>query len=237
MGDYVSNGTKALWDVFMNPEDFAGSWKEIGPVIKVLMAQHYMASASDAAEFYRNRSVIHGLRRPSVKNAPLDMEHLNRVAGSVASGTFYHHTQTLHRDPVAAATSARNRLAGAADRFALLGGRNTILRAVANDPNAAGWERLLSPAPCSRCTQYAVQGPFDPGKGEFRAHDRCHCLAGPVFEGSRPTNEDLANTWNRVTGGISGKQARAVWDQFWKENDDGGDTTSGDGSGTQESAQ
>jgi hypothetical protein len=232
--DFVSNGIKAMWDQHIDPEQFSASWMDLGPVIKTLIAQHFDASAANSADFYRNLTVVNGLPFPRVYPARFSGQHLTRMAGSVANGSFYHQLNTKGADPVSASDSARNVMSGAGARFALNGARNTVTAAVARDPNAAGWERLIEPGACSYCSAQAAKGPFKPGNTSFRAHDNCACLAMPVLRGATMNpNDGLRDEWNKITGTFTGKEARAAWDKYWSEHGDENPAPRDD-SGTQE---
>jgi len=215
LGNYVTTAIRSIWAQHIDPENFSGSWRDIGPVVKVIVAQHYAASAADAADYYRNMHVVNGLRLPAVRDSILNAGHLNRMAGAVANGNFYHQLNTQKVDPARASEIARNVMSGAGARFALQGGRSTVMAAVANDPDATGWERIMTPIACSYCSMQAAQGPFKPGNTRFRAHDYCHCLAAPVLRGRQPGNQDVKQAWDKLTGGLSGDDARAAWDDYW----------------------
>jgi len=220
ISDYVSNAIRALWDAHINPDEFSASWKDLGPIIKVIIAQHYAGSAADAAEYYRNMHVVGGLMFPRVIPAPFDGAHLQRMAGSVANGTFYHQLNTQGLPAGRASEIARNTMSGAGARFALNGARNTVIRSVANDPDAMGWDRLIEPDACSYCAAQAAKGPFKPLRTGFRAHDWCKCLAIPALRGSSmpDPNSALRMEWNKITGTFTGQEARAAWDKSWREN-------------------
>ena len=221
LSEYVKNAIRAMWDSHIDPERFSASWKDMGPILKILIAQAYAGSAANAADYYRNLHVVHGLDYPVVRVAGFSAQHLNRMAGSVANGTFYHHLNTKGAEPGAASGVARNTLSGAGARFALNGARNTVTAAVARDPEAIGWERLLSPGACSYCAVQAAKGPFKPGNTSFRAHDYCSCLAKPVLRGvSDSPNAELRDQWNRITDTFTGREARAAWDKYWSEHGD-----------------
>jgi hypothetical protein len=221
VSEYVKNAIRAMWDAHIDPERFSASWKDMGPILKILIAQAYSGSAGNAAEYYRNLHVVHGLDYPVVRPAGFNPQHLNRMTGSVANGTFYHHLNTKGDEPGTASGVARNTLSGAGARFALNGARNTVTAAVARDPEATGWERMLSPGACSYCAAQAAKGPFKPGNTSFRAHDYCSCLAKPVLRGvSDSPNAELHDQWNRITETFTGKEARAAWDQYWREHGD-----------------
>jgi hypothetical protein len=211
-----------MWDSHIDPDRFSASWKDMGPILKILIAQAYAGSASNAADYYRNMHVVNGLDYPVVRPAGFSAQHLNRMTGSVANGTFYHHLNTKGEEPGKASGFARNTLSGAGARFAL-NGDGIRLRAVARDPEATGWERLLSPGSCSYCAAQAAKGPFKPGNTSFRAHDNCSCLAKPVLRvvNDDSPNAELRDQWNRITETFTGKEARAAWDLYWREH--GGD--------------
>src|SRR5215831_636432 len=102
LGDYVKNSIRAMWDQHVNPDEFSASWKDLGPVLKIMIAQAYDGSAANAAEFYRNYSVVNGLQFPRVYPARFSGQHLERMAGSVANGSFYHQLNTKGVEPGAA---------------------------------------------------------------------------------------------------------------------------------------
>jgi len=217
----------------MNPEDFDASWRDLGPIFKILIAQNFIGSAVNAAEFYRSMKVVHGFPYPKVFPAPLIAGHVDNMAGSVANGSFRHNLNTKRKEPGAASAIARNTFSGASARFALNGARNTVMSAVATDPDASGWERLIEPDACSYCAAQAAKGPFKPGNRGFRAHDYCTCLAVPVFKGTNTPgpNSSLREEWNRITGTITGKDARRAWDQYWREHN-GSQTSAKEESGS-----
>jgi hypothetical protein len=221
VSNYIKNAIRAMWDQHINPDEFSASWKDLGPVVKTLIAQYFDASAANGADFYRNLTVVHGLPFPRVKPARFSGQHLERMTGSVANGSFYHQLNTKGAEPGSASGVARNTLSGAGARFALNGARNTVIATVARDPNALGWERLIEPGACSYCSSQAAKGPFKPGNTGFRAHDYCSCLALPVLRGATMNpNERLRDEWNRIAGTFTGKEARAAWDKYWSRHGD-----------------
>jgi len=77
------------------------------------------------------------------------------------------------------------RVAGAASREVLNGGRDTIVNEVQRDPTAQGWARVTSGNPCGFCGMLASRGPvYKEESASFEAHDHCSCDAEPVYEGS-----------------------------------------------------
>lgn len=72
--------------------------------------------------------------------------------------------------------------AASAMRHALNGGRATILRTVASDPDAVGWRRVTSGRACEFCSMLAGRGAvYREATATFDAHDGCSCSAEPVW--------------------------------------------------------
>lgn len=69
------------------------------------------------------------------------------------------------------------------------GFRDTILENVKQDPDAIGWRRYTAASDsyvdgCRFCRFLAEKGAiFTRATARFAAHKKCHCLAGPAFEG------------------------------------------------------
>jgi hypothetical protein len=98
------------------------------------------------------------------------------------------------------------RLAGAAQRLALDGGRSTIGYSIDADPQAIGYARATSARPCSFCAMLASRGPVytSEATASFRAHGACHCTPKPVFTEDDPWPDGsrrFADLWNRSAKG------------------------------------
>jgi hypothetical protein len=148
----------------------------------------------------------------------LPREELVKVIDSQSMGTFFHNIKTV--DEHAAAQSAGQALEAASGRLALKGGRQTITEAVAQDPKAKGWERVIAPGACSFCSMLASRGAVYRSResAKFLAHDHCHCTPLPLFVGQAPSqaSKDLSAEWQRVTRGKSGANARKAWQDHWE---------------------
>lgn len=113
------------------------------------------------------------------------------------------------------ADTAFVRLAGAAQRLALDGGRSTITGHIRSDPKALGWARAASGRACSFCAMLAGRGPvYSTDTVSFRAHDHCHCQAEPVYRedaewpaGSRR----YADLYAENAKGLPPKEAQAAF--------------------------
>lgn len=77
-------------------------------------------------------------------------------------------------------------------RHVLNGGRETVLRLVASDPEAYGYMRVSDGSPCAFCAMLIGRGPvYKKETAYFQAHDGCGCTAEPFFRAS-PTQRDTA---------------------------------------------
>lgn len=87
-----------------------------------------------------------------------------------------------------AAQTARAASASSAMRHALDGGRQTIIRTLAADNAATGWQRVASGNACKFCT--ILDGKFHyASTADFEAHDGCSCTQEPVYDGVRRISE------------------------------------------------
>jgi hypothetical protein len=213
LGHQAVFAIRHMWDNEIEPEPFSVIWPKFYPALKHVVLAHYRASAASAAKFYRVSSYVDHGGLPRVDSADPNIDKLDHVADSVANGTFYHQFNKLKRTSHEASVISRNTVSAAGARFAMNGGRDTIIGTSLSDPEAAGWERLMEPDACSYCTQNAARGPFAGNQTDFHAHDYCNCVAVPLFKGRKPINADLKTQWQQVTQGKTGKQARAAWEQ------------------------
>lgn len=222
ISDQVVRVIRQLWDQHIDPDHFSASWRELAPVVKEVIAQHYQASAASASQYYIALHAAHGLGVAQVPGVTVNQSYLTNMSGAVANGTFYHQ---LNKEKLLAADAsviARNTYSGAGAKFALLGGRDSVIGAIPYDKSATGWERLTSDDPCTYCMMYAARGPYthgSPGFNDFHTHDYCHCVAAPLFHGHKSVNVEMKDTWSKVTKGKTGTAARAAWEDYWKEQD------------------
>ena len=230
LGRQATHALRITWDQNIMPGSFHDTWTSTYPLMRDIVMYHYRASAASAAKFYRMLYSVEGRGVARVLSATPDMGKLDHVSDSVANGAFFHQLNKQQRTPGDASLIARNTLSGAGSRFALSGGRDTIIGTTFIDTNVSGWERLTRPSACGFCIMHAVRGPFKPGMFDFHPHDYCSCVAVPLFRGDKSVNAWLAEEWRQATQGLTGKEARGAWERYRGE-DHGDDTTSGDGGG------
>lgn len=78
---------------------------------------------------------------------------------------------------------ARTKVAGAAMRHALNGGRETVSDTIEADRQALGYARATSGKACAFCAMLASRGPVFKGEDTagFQPHDHCSCSVEPVY--------------------------------------------------------
>lgn len=109
--------------------------------------------------------------------------------------------------------AARSLVQGGTQRLMANAHRNTIIESSLADPKAAGWARYGNGDTCGFCRMLIGRGAvYSEATAKFGSHDRCGCMAGPVFDEvehvdgylSRPpkdkssaADKDRARTWVR----------------------------------------
>lgn len=182
-------------------------------VAGVLLTQRgRSASALAAQRYYARLRVAEGVAgRVDVPLAPPppDTEVRGLLLGAGVKGV----TNSLARG--LSAKSARDnglvKLVGSAIHVVAGGGRDTILKGVAGDPAAHGYQRVTDAKPCAFCSMIASRGiiSYTESSAGFQAHGHCGCTAEPAFEGSviSPRNAMLREAWQTATKGLSGNEA------------------------------
>jgi hypothetical protein len=210
----TADGIGNLWQAHMRPDDFAGSWRGLKPLISGLIENHFDASAAEAARTYQMARVLSDYSYVPIPGQKLDPVQLERSMGTMAGGTFFRRIDELGVD--GASARASEALQGAGTRLTLRGGRQTMVEAANSDPAALGWERLIDADACSFCSMLAGRGGvYKETTVEFRAHDHCNCTAAPVFRGQEAQGAALAKEWRKATKGTSGKASLKAWDEYW----------------------
>jgi hypothetical protein len=81
-----------------------------------------------------------------------------------------------------AVNTAEGASAASAVRFALDGGRETILDTLKTDEQARGWSRVTSGNACDFCSMLEGRGAvYSADTADFQAHDGCSCGAEAVW--------------------------------------------------------
>lgn len=178
-----------VWDL-LDPSDVDGTearWVEA--VTRVLQRQHGLSAGLAARYLLAFRGVELGGRAPGVPPVaalvrPLPVAQV--VTSMRVTGPY-----TLKRLTASglgldkARATALVRTLGAGERLALLGGRNTISRAVGADPRALGYQRVTRGSACEFCQMLAGRGAVYKSKRSagsgHQYHDHCHCTVEIVY--------------------------------------------------------
>lgn len=136
------------------------------------------------------------------------------------------------------------RQAAEQERISLNAARGLTYDLAASDTRAIGWVRYSTTGtPCGWCAMLISRGPVyksaksgsnkNYGVGtravslaeQDKYHTNCHCIAVPVFSEKQYENSPLfelnreyQELWPKVTRGLSGKNALAVWRKHFRES-------------------
>jgi hypothetical protein len=92
-------------------------------------------------------------------------------------------------------------------------GRDTITRSSIADPDAAGWERVVTnrsrTGPCKFCRGLASRGAiYREESADFAAHHKCSCDAVPSWDKSAPSVSARQYEASRRTSKMTEEQKR-----------------------------
>lgn len=106
-------------------------------------------------------------------------------------------------------------LTGAAQKYAMQPGRDTIARSTLDDPQASGWHRETRATACKFCRMLAGRGGvYKETTAAFAAHGACHCVAAPSWDPNAPevpasayvASEPMQKLRDRAAKGDTGAQ-------------------------------
>jgi len=173
----------ALWPIWQGDEE---SFGKLAVASIVLVRAYHGLSANVAGSYFQSFRQAEGVDGEAITRlaGPIDTDKViaglhvtgrESVAKSLAAG----------RTPEDARNTALTRTSGSVTRQVLNGGRETILRSVAEDKEALGWGRVTDGDPCAFCALLASRGPvYKVNSADFEAHDECGCGAEPFYTGS-----------------------------------------------------
>lgn len=166
--------------------------------VQAVSHQYGQASTSLALAHYANQRKAAGLtgkgwvQPPSVTPVPLDQ--VTKSVGWALSGLF----GPLNTEPVtvdgavvdpfrARWETARTQLGGVTEKLVADQGRDAVITAVQQDPEAKGWARVAEPGACAFCAMLATRGAvYKKDTADFQSHDHCRCIPEPVFTAYEP---------------------------------------------------
>lgn len=145
--------------------------------VPIIQLRHRTAAGVSARYFETLASLEVDRKEHGVLPPKLDAGLIADTLAATALVSVYHGRQrglTL----AAAKQVGFVRLAGAASRLAMSGGRDAILSSVKSSNRAVGFGRVTSGQACEFCSE--LEGEHSQEEA-FAAHDHCACVATPMF--------------------------------------------------------
>ena len=185
----TSLATKALEVRFrrLDLDDLAGMQRTLTAYLPTLVDQFGSAAAAGAADWYddlRADSPARGRFRAVPANLPGE----SRTAALAGWAT-----STTDRPLVL------ERLAGGVQRIVANADRDTITESARRDPHTVRYARHASANACAFCAMVASRGAVyrsEASAGEGRKyHDKCHCIAVPVWDGGSYQPAPYVKAW------------------------------------------
>ncbi len=218
MNATLTKGLAVLWRT-VSPADIRGTLEPFAASGEVITLGARRANALAAQEYYSSFRAAEGLAGRFVARLALDPPAgvlRGALFGAAARGLIDARKRGLSVGQAAEAAFART--AGAATQIMANGGRETLLAAIASDPEAQGYQRVTDGDPCAFCRMLASRGivAYTAETASFKSHGGCGCTAEPAFEGSRvsPRNATYKAEWDQATGTKSGADALSAYRAF-----------------------
>lgn len=169
-----------LWPVWQGDDE---SFAQMVAATVVLVRAYNSLSANLSGSYFQSFRLAEQVPGDAAIRlaGPVDADKI--IAGLTATG------RNAVRDALRAGRSAEDarsvalmRTSGSVTRQVLNGGRETILRSVAEDKEARGWARVTDGDPCAFCALLAGRGPvYKDITVDFQAHDGCACVPEAVY--------------------------------------------------------
>lgn len=186
--------------------------------VAALVGQYAEFSAGLAADFYdaeREAAAVPGVFTVPVADPPPSeqtTESLRWATKDVWDRDTDNATVVL--DPVdVRIETAMKKAEGVVDRLVLNVGRDTVLQAVREDPQAVAWARGAALGCCSFCALMASRGAtyhtagtagrdanerFNGDTGQAKFHNWCRCVVIPVYRGQAFELSPHAAAWDEL---------------------------------------
>lgn len=149
--------------------------------------------AADTYDSARLAAKAPGTFMPTLADPPND-RHVDELMRWATKSLWSRDTETLPER----VRVAQNQAESTAARLVEDVGRLTITYAVRDDPAAMGWVRTAAPGACAFCRMLATRGPtYSANTVKFRAHNDCHCMAVPLFQGQKWEPSAQVREWQK----------------------------------------
>ena len=207
----VGRQVTSVWRTTFDVDDIAGSSLAVAQAVVPVLSDGKQRSAEVAASYFADYRQVDGPgRRRARTQGDLDGRRVDRAVGFAAKIVPLKAIRAGY-SPNQAARAGLQQTIGTASRLVSDGGRETLVRAVDEDPQAQGWQRVTGPEPCEFCAMLSARGGVyrSQARAEFEAHSgrgaACQCDAEPVY-GERwlsPQQQQFKELYDREAKGTS----------------------------------
>lgn len=168
-----------LWPIWEGDEE---SFAQMVTAAIVVARAYNGFSAVLAGSYFQSFRLAEEVGGEAATRLAGPIDEAKVTAGLVVTGRDALASALDAGSPAEARETALVRTSGSISRHVLNGGRETILRSVAEDKEALGWGRVTDGDPCAFCAMLAGRGPvYEEDTVDFEAHDGCGCGAEPVY--------------------------------------------------------
>jgi hypothetical protein len=199
-----------------DPADIDAWWQQTGGRAEELTAAAAGSASQLGARYLVAHAAAEGVRLAATPALP--GPQVIATALRVAAVVAFKLHQARTGDVEASLRTMATTLSGTAVRLTLNGQRDTVMATFAQREQIAGWQRVGGTRPCAFCAMLIGRGAvYSKTTVDFQAHDHDHCTPEPLYRRERdpPEVRRLAQQWEQVTAGASGKQALAAWRHHW----------------------
>lgn len=204
----------SLWSL-VDPTSLASTVGSFSNAAAAMLLGFSRASALDTVDYLTDFREAEGVPGPAPRFRPAASVDVDVAAGLIRGSTITGivNARRAGRNLAGSMDNALVKVVGEAGKLVLAGGRRTLLRGREDDRKALGWERVTSGSPCSFCLMLASRGPVyrSERSSRFESHGHCSCTGELVYERGLSPASELADEWQDVTAGLSGREARNAW--------------------------
>lgn len=174
------------------------AWLE---AVQLIVARDSRRSQNLAGAYVRAFRAAEGVPGTGavVLGAAVDREHLEtslRINTLVAAKK----SAAAGKNPQRAMADAFVTSTGAATRFMLNAGRETVSKSVLRDPHGVGWRRRGSGETCQFCYMLVTRGAvYKEATAKFASHPHCACTAEPDYGGKPIKVDEYVQTARNMT--------------------------------------
>lgn len=184
LGALTVDQMHTIWPL-LDPTDLDGSFARWLRAATPVVGRQRATSARLAANYLTAFRVLElGADVPAIVPTLSEVVAADQLATSLlVTGPVSIKRAMIRSVPLAKAVDVAEAASSATGmRFALNGGRETLVATVNADREARGWTRVTSGNACAFCSMLADRGGvYTEASGDFAAHDGCNCGVEPSY--------------------------------------------------------